>query len=169
MKRYDFDAQRGIMMVEKDGFWISHDDYLASERERERVRTDTPAADDALTDAEIIEIRDEHLPSQGEQFDCLAFARAVIRAANDTTYAHMCRMDHVEIGHNDSEHELCPLCRMQNERDALAERAERLHKALRNCYCPRPANNRPDGFTIGECVDADECGCIDGEHAGLIK
>ena len=37
-------------------------------------------------------------------------------------YAHMCRSDHVEIGHNDSEHELCPLCRMQNERDALAEK-----------------------------------------------
>jgi hypothetical protein len=23
----------------------------------------------------------------------------------------MCRDDHVQIGHNDSEHEMCPLCR----------------------------------------------------------
>lgn len=36
----------------------------------------------SLSDAEIIEIRDEHLPSQGESFDCLAFARAVLSAAS---------------------------------------------------------------------------------------
>lgn len=35
----------------------------------------------ALTDAEIIEIRDNHLPSQGEAFDCIAFAREVIHCA----------------------------------------------------------------------------------------
>lgn len=35
-------------------------------------------------------------------------------------YAHMCRMDHEQIGHNDSEHEQCPLCRAQDERDALS-------------------------------------------------
>lgn len=41
------------------------------------------------------------------------------------TYPHMCRDGHVEIGHGDSEHELCPLCqllaevaRLQQERDA---------------------------------------------------
>lgn len=33
-------------------------------------------------------------------------------------YAHMCREDHVEIGHNDSENERCPLCRVL---DALIE------------------------------------------------
>ncbi len=33
-----------------------------------------------LTDAEIIAIRDEHLPSQGEPFDCLAFGRAIVAA-----------------------------------------------------------------------------------------
>lgn len=31
-----------------------------------------------LSDAEIIAIRDEHLPAQGEPFDCIAFARAVL-------------------------------------------------------------------------------------------
>lgn len=25
-------------------------------------------------------------------------------------YPHMCRDEHVEIGHSDSEHEMCPLC-----------------------------------------------------------
>lgn len=35
-------------------------------------------------------------------------------------YAHMCRMDHEQIGHNDSEHEQCPLCRAQDERDVLS-------------------------------------------------
>lgn len=39
-----------------------------------------------LTDQEIIEIRDEHLPSQGESFDCLAFARAIESAAGGLTF-----------------------------------------------------------------------------------
>lgn len=26
-------------------------------------------------------------------------------------YPHMCRDDHIEIGHSDGEHEQCPLCR----------------------------------------------------------
>jgi len=30
-----------------------------------------------LTDERIIEIRDEHLPNQGESFECIAFARAI--------------------------------------------------------------------------------------------
>lgn len=32
----------------------------------------------ALSDEAIIAIRDEHLPAQGEPFDCMAFARAVL-------------------------------------------------------------------------------------------
>lgn len=27
------------------------------------------------------------------------------------SYPHMCRDDHIQIGHKDSEHEMCPLCR----------------------------------------------------------
>lgn len=34
----------------------------------------------ALTDEQIIAMRDEHLPAQGEGFDCIAFARAVLNA-----------------------------------------------------------------------------------------
>ena len=37
-------------------------------------------------------------------------------------HPHMCRDEHVEIGHADSEHEMCPLCRALSR---LAE-AERL-------------------------------------------
>lgn len=40
-------------------------------------RTD---AAEMLTDERIIEIRDELLPSQGESFDCIAFAHAILRA-----------------------------------------------------------------------------------------
>lgn len=34
-----------------------------------------------LTEAEIVAIRDEHLPSQGDTFDCIAFARAIESSA----------------------------------------------------------------------------------------
>jgi hypothetical protein len=40
------------------------------------------------------------------------------------TYAHMCRDEHVQIGHNDSEHEMCPLCQAKAE-------VGRLHDLLR--------------------------------------
>jgi hypothetical protein len=36
-----------------------------------------------------------------------------------TTFPHMCRDGHIEIGHADSEHELCPMCRLRNEHEAL--------------------------------------------------
>jgi hypothetical protein len=34
-----------------------------------------------LTDEQIVAIRDECLPNQGERFDCIAFARAILAAA----------------------------------------------------------------------------------------
>lgn len=33
-----------------------------------------------LSDAQIVEIRDEHLPNQGDSFDCIAFAHAILAA-----------------------------------------------------------------------------------------
>ena len=42
---------------------------------------------------------------------------------------------------------------------ALADNA-RLRAALRNNFCPRPSNHRPDQFDVGQCVDASECGCM---------
>ncbi len=37
------------------------------------------------------------------------------------TYPHMCRDGHPEIGHSDSEHEQCPLCRLNAEIEKLRE------------------------------------------------
>ena len=42
-----------------------------------------------------------------------------------------------------------------------------LYSELRGSRCPRPCNGRPDEFTVGECVDVDECGCATG--AALSK
>lgn len=46
--------------------------------------------------------------------DGLKRARAAARATQRPapTYAHMCRDDHIQIGHNDSNSEQCPLCRI---------------------------------------------------------
>lgn len=38
------------------------------------------------------------------------------------SYPHMCRDEHVEIGHSDSESEMCPMCTVLA---ALAESARR--------------------------------------------
>jgi len=43
--------------------------------------------------------------------------------------------------------------------DASEKRCEELEAALRDQFCPRPCNGRPDQFGVGDCVDAGECGC----------
>ena len=40
-----------------------------------------------------------------------ALEQEVRTEMNMFRYAHMCRDGHQQIGHNDSEHEMCPLCR----------------------------------------------------------
>lgn len=52
--------------------------------------------------------------------------RAQIRHAMRSDFAeaqnrfpHLCRDGHQEIGHRDSEHELCPMCRVINQRGDL--------------------------------------------------
>lgn len=45
------------------------------------------------------------------------------------------------------------------QRTRQEERVRVLEEALRDANCPRPCNGRPDGFTVGECTDALECGC----------
>lgn len=60
-----------------------YDDGLGSLAEYDAVLAQIDAALAApakLTDEQIVSIRDEHLPSQGETFDCIAFARAIERA-----------------------------------------------------------------------------------------
>lgn len=53
-----------------------------------------------MTDAEIIAIRDEHLPSQGEPFDCLAFARSVLAACRARTIEECAQMCEQRIPKN---------------------------------------------------------------------
>jgi len=62
--------------------------------------------------------------------------------------------------------------RAWNERDGEKRRANateahcgRLESALREMNCPRPCNHRPDDFTVGQCTDAGECGCL----ADIVK
>ncbi|MCW0014857.1 tektin family protein [Rhizobium sp. BT-226] len=43
--------------------------------------------------------------------------------------------------------------------EAMERRIAELEKALRDKFCPRPCNHRPDEFGVGDCVDAGECGC----------
>lgn len=52
------------------------------------------------------------------------------------SYAHMCRDDHVEIGHNDSSDERCPVCYLCDALIAIIEQ------------CPRP--NLPYGITVND-------------------
>lgn len=64
-----------------------------------------------------------HAPNEHQHPDDAAVARRVP--------AHMCRMDHEEIWHNDSENERCPLCRALDELRSLKgdeeDKAEGLH------------------------------------------
>jgi hypothetical protein len=66
------------------------------------------------------------------------------------SYPHMCRDEHVEIGHSDSEHEMCPLCRALG---ALVNAEERL-AAL--SWTPISEDNMPR-------VEEDEVGALEDE------
>ena len=46
-------------------------------------------------------------------------------------YAHMCRLDHDQIGHNDSSSEMCPLCRAIDELATLKAQRDELLEALK--------------------------------------
>ncbi len=40
---------------------------------------------------------------------------------HESSYAHMCRDGHAQIGHSDSSHEQCPLCRAMAALQTIAE------------------------------------------------
>lgn len=54
-----------------------------------------------------------------EALESLTALRKQIAEMERKQYAHMCRDGHQQIGHNDSEHERCPLCRVMDERDEV--------------------------------------------------
>lgn len=73
-------------------------------------------------------------------------------------YPHMCRDGHQEIGHRDSEHEMCPLCRALADRDELLAFVRKHHDET-NCVC-----RLNDAFaTLGVHVPCTKC-----EAAALI-
>jgi len=41
----------------------------------------------------------------------------------------------------------------------MQQAIDKLRGTLGNCRCPRPANGRPDGLLVSECVACGECGC----------
>lgn len=41
--------------------------------------------------------------------------------------------------------------------------------ALKRQDCPRPCNGRPDGFSVGQCNAALECGCMTPEEQSLLS
>lgn len=60
----------------------------------------------------------------------------------------------------------------EDEANEQAEKAEaalaEARRILRDMICPRPCNNRPDNFTVGQCFDAGECGCICVDHLAAL-
>jgi len=57
--------------------WYTGPVHPTPEQMREAWLADAVQPARELSDAEILEIRDSLLPSQGESFDCIAFARAI--------------------------------------------------------------------------------------------
>ena len=49
-------------------------------------------------------------------------------------YPHMCRDVHVQIGHSDSEHEMCPLCRANAKAEHLRDGVYQSVQALKMLY-----------------------------------
>ena len=48
---------------------------------------------------------------------------------------------------------------MQGSAAQLLDRLLVARRVIREMTCPRPANDRPDEFTAGQCFDCGECGC----------
>ena len=72
------------------------------------------------------------------------------------TYAHMCRDEHVQVGHNDSESERCPVCRERDRAEQAEQARDAAHAALREVEwvgsgisCPFCGNPRKWGHEPG--------------------
>lgn len=46
---------------------------------------------------------------------------------------------------------------------------DEIAQTLRDMWCPRPCNRRPEMFRATECVDTGECGCSDGNAIMMIR
>ncbi len=88
----------------------------------------------------ISTLRQKLRTKHGNPYGVFKAAEAVVNAGN-AIYPHMCRMDHVEIGHSDNSSEMCPLCRaiaeVHRSQDKYGE--ARMHKA-KNPLDPEPSS-----------------------------
>ena len=69
--------------------------------------------------------------------------------ANTESYPHMCRDGHQQIGHLDSEHEKCPLCRAAAEIDRLTQESNERLCVIREL---RAINVTP-GISLGKSLE----------------
>jgi len=84
--------------------------------------------------AEIADIRRRHVSysEASEIRDALidALAARLQEVEGGWRYPHMCRDEHKEIGHADSESEMCPVCTAIADRDAAREEAADLQQQI---------------------------------------
>ena len=76
-------------------------------------------------EVETLKARNAELETNVQsQWDFIAAKTAELERVRANSYPNMCRMDHAQIGHGDSEREQCPLCIVINERDVANERVQ---------------------------------------------
>jgi len=73
------------------------------------------------------------------------------RPTADVTDAEQARQDAADARAN--------FLTMQGSAAQLLDRLVVARRVIRETTCPRPANDRPDEFTAGQCFDCGECGC----------
>lgn len=85
--------------------------------------------------------------------------RDALRARVETLQAahmpHMCRVEHQEIRHADSEHPLCPLCRERNVSHELREEVEKLASQV-SYYANSRNDTRKDAIALRARVEGQE-------------
>lgn len=79
------------------------------------------------------------------------------------SYPHMCRTDHVEIGHSDSEHERCPLCRMTSERDEAIDLLLQVRQAVVDANVLQQRKYLELGMAVNAVLERNRVTANDGE------
>ena len=106
-------AELSMLATNMEDSWKGVDRYAAMvEVERDALRAQLADAVDTLKATKLLE-RQWGVTLAA---DCLK-RLGVTEMASMSKPAYMCRADHIEIWHNDSEHELCPLCLQINRFD----------------------------------------------------
>ena len=116
-------AERDAAWNERDAAWkrIHAEDQLQIDKQRDEL---------LVKNADIIRLRHEALDCTHSRAEMLAAKDAEIERLKWNSYPHMCRDEHVQIGHSDSENERCPLCRANDAFDAQKALVQTLRTAL---------------------------------------